>query len=132
MVSYTLNKGVSVGATWNASAKLRIDADAIRERRNYKPRSSLNVPAGLDDTLRSASVKASWAIRDRIAWNSAATLGDTLGSLRAQTCRDFEHIFVDGGSVDATLDMIGACPGDKRVLHGVQGGISRAMSCGTR
>jgi glycosyltransferase involved in cell wall biosynthesis len=63
-------------------------------------------------------------------WNSAATLGDTLASLRSQTCQDFEHIFVDGGSQDATLDMIDACPGDKRVLHGVQGGISRAMNAG--
>lgn len=63
-------------------------------------------------------------------WNSAATLGDTLASLRAQTCRDFEHIFVDGGSRDGTLDLIGACPGNKRVLHGVNGGISRAMNAG--
>ncbi|MFC5462395.1 glycosyltransferase family 2 protein [Massilia niabensis] len=63
-------------------------------------------------------------------WNSAATLGDTLDSLRRQTCQDFEHIFVDGGSQDATLAMIDACPGDKRVLHGVGGGISRAMNAG--
>ncbi|MFC4933140.1 glycosyltransferase family 2 protein [Massilia sp. GCM10023247] len=63
-------------------------------------------------------------------WNSAATLGDTLASLRTQTCRDFEHIFVDGGSADATLDMLAACPGNKRVLHEVRGGISRAMNAG--
>lgn len=63
-------------------------------------------------------------------WNSAATLGDTLASLGAQTCRDFEHIFVDGGSSDATLDMIAAYPGNKRVLHGVGGGISHAMNAG--
>lgn len=63
-------------------------------------------------------------------WNSAATLGDTLDSLRAQTCQDFEHIFVDGGSLDATLDMIQACPGNKRVLHDIGGGISRAMNAG--
>ena len=63
-------------------------------------------------------------------WNSAATLGDTLASLRAQTCRDFEHIFVDGGSRDATLAMIEAYPGNKEVLHGVKGGISRAMNAG--
>lgn len=63
-------------------------------------------------------------------WNSAATLGETLASLHAQTCRDFEHIFVDGGSSDATLDMLAACPGDKRVLHAVRGGISQAMNAG--
>jgi glycosyltransferase involved in cell wall biosynthesis len=63
-------------------------------------------------------------------WNSAATLADTLDSLRAQTCQDFEHIVVDGGSLDATLDMVQAYPGRKRVLYEVQGGISRAMNAG--
>ena len=63
-------------------------------------------------------------------WNSAATLGDTLASLQNQTWRDFEHVFVDGGSVDGTLDMLAAYPGNKRILHGVDGGISRAMNQG--
>jgi glycosyltransferase involved in cell wall biosynthesis len=63
-------------------------------------------------------------------WNSAATLADTLASVQRQTCRDVEHIFVDGGSTDATLDMIAAYPGNKRVLRDVGGGISRAMNQG--
>jgi glycosyltransferase involved in cell wall biosynthesis len=63
-------------------------------------------------------------------WNSAATLADTLASVRRQTCQDVEHIFVDGGSTDATLDMIAAYPGRKRVLRDVGGGISRAMNQG--
>jgi glycosyltransferase involved in cell wall biosynthesis len=63
-------------------------------------------------------------------WNSAATLADTLASVQAQTCRDVEHIFVDGGSIDGTLDMIAAYPGRKRVLRDVGGGISRAMNQG--
>jgi len=63
-------------------------------------------------------------------WNSAATLADTLDSVRRQTCQDYEHIFVDGGSSDATLDMIAAYPGRKRVLRDVGGGISRAMNQG--
>lgn len=63
-------------------------------------------------------------------WNSAATLGDTLASLHAQRWRDFEHVFVDGGSVDATLDMIAACPGPKRLLRDVRGGIGHAMNRG--
>ena len=65
-----------------------------------------------------------------VTWNSAATLADTLASVQRQTCRDVEHIFVDGGSTDGTLDMIAAYPGNKRVLHGVGGGISRAMNEG--
>jgi glycosyltransferase involved in cell wall biosynthesis len=63
-------------------------------------------------------------------WNSAATLADTLASVQRQSCRDVEHIFVDGGSTDATLDMIAAYPGNKRVLRDVGGGISRAMNQG--
>lgn len=63
-------------------------------------------------------------------WNSAATLADTLASVKRQTWREIEHIFVDGGSSDATLDMIAAYPGRKRVLHDVRGGISRAMNRG--
>src|SRR5438067_5058113 len=63
-------------------------------------------------------------------WNSAATLADTLASVQRQTCQDVEHIFVDGGSTDGTLDMIAAYPGRKRVLTDVGGGISRAMNQG--
>jgi glycosyltransferase involved in cell wall biosynthesis len=63
-------------------------------------------------------------------WNSAATLPDTLASVQRQTCRDVEHIFVDGGSTDGTLDLIAAYPGRKRVLRDVSGGISRAMNRG--
>ena len=63
-------------------------------------------------------------------WNSAATLADTLASVRAQTCQDVEHIFVDGGSQDGTLDLIAAHPLPKRLLRDVGGGISRAMNQG--
>ena len=63
-------------------------------------------------------------------WNSAATLADTLASAQRQTCQDIEHIFVDGGSTDGTLEMIAAYPGRKRVLRDVGGGISRAMNQG--
>ena len=65
-------------------------------------------------------------------WNSAATLADTLASVRAQTCQDIEHIFVDGGSTDDTLAMLDAYPGNKRVLRDVGGGISRAMNEGIK
>lgn len=62
--------------------------------------------------------------------DSAATLADTLASVQTQTCRDVEHVFVDGGSVDGTLAMLAACPGNTRLLHDVKGGISRAMNAG--
>lgn len=63
-------------------------------------------------------------------WNSAATLADTLASVQAQTVQPHEHIFVDAGSNDATLDLLAAHPGNKRVLRDVKGGIGRAMNAG--
>ena len=71
VVSYTLNKGVSLGATWNATGKIRVEADVVRERRNYNPRAGLNLSGGLDDTLRSASIKASWAVKRKLTLSAA-------------------------------------------------------------
>lgn len=39
-------------------------------------------------------------------YNSGATLRDTLESVLAQDYDDFEHIIVDGGSKDNTLDIV--------------------------
>ena len=65
-------------------------------------------------------------------WNSAATLEETIRTVQAQDHPCIEHIFVDGGSTDGTLDIIAAlCPG-ARILAGVQGGISRAMNAGAQ
>lgn len=63
-------------------------------------------------------------------WNSAATLTDTIDSVQQQSYRDVEHIFVDGGSTDGTIEMIRArCP-SARLLTDITGGISRAMNAG--
>lgn len=40
------------------------------------------------------------------AYNSAATLGDTMRSVLSQTYQDWEHVIVDGGSTDETLELI--------------------------
>lgn len=39
-------------------------------------------------------------------YNSAATLRDTLESVLGQTYPDYEHIIVDGGSKDNTMDIV--------------------------
>nr|WP_308633416.1 glycosyltransferase family 2 protein [Massilia sp. YIM B02443] len=84
-----------------------------------------------DDTTAAAGPARSPAFSIvTCTWNSAATLADTLASVQSQTLRDVEHVFVDGGSTDATLDMIAAYPGPKRVLRDVGGGIARAMNHG--
>lgn len=39
-------------------------------------------------------------------WNSAATVRDTIESVLRQDYQDWEHIIIDGGSKDETLDII--------------------------
>jgi len=41
-----------------------------------------------------------------VCYNSAETIGATLQSVREQTHPDIEHIIIDGGSTDNTLDVI--------------------------
>lgn len=40
------------------------------------------------------------------SWNSAATIGDTLASVAAQTYPDIEHLLIDGGSTDSTMEVV--------------------------
>jgi glycosyltransferase involved in cell wall biosynthesis len=40
------------------------------------------------------------------SWNSAATIGDTLRSVAAQTYPQIEHIIIDGGSKDDTMAIV--------------------------
>lgn len=47
-------------------------------------------------------------------YNSERTLEETLSSLWAQTCTDFEVLVVDDGSTDATPEILEAC-GDSRL-----------------
>jgi glycosyltransferase len=39
-------------------------------------------------------------------YNSEKTISNSLSSLNAQTCRDFEHVIIDGGSADLTLETV--------------------------
>lgn len=41
-----------------------------------------------------------------INYNNAESLRQTLASVAAQTCRDIEHIIIDGGSTDGSVDII--------------------------
>ena len=43
-----------------------------------------------------------------VAYNSAATIGDTLRSVAEQTHPEVEHIVIDGASTDRTLDVVRA------------------------
>jgi glycosyltransferase involved in cell wall biosynthesis len=65
--------------------------------------------------------------------NAAATLPATLASVRAQDYPGLEHIVVDGGSTDGTLDVLAAAEGvrwisepDRGLSHALNKGIAMA------
>ncbi|WP_198158561.1 glycosyltransferase family 2 protein [Sphingomonas hankookensis] len=45
-----------------------------------------------------------------VCFNAAATIGDTLASVAAQHGVEVEHIIIDGGSRDATMDVVRRYP----------------------
>ena len=63
-------------------------------------------------------------------YNSASTVRDTLASIRAQDHPDIEHIIVDGGSTDATLDIVDDFPHVAKLISGKDDGIYDAMNKG--
>jgi exopolysaccharide biosynthesis operon protein EpsL len=86
-VSYTLNRGASVGATWAATGKLKVDANASYEQRAYNPRETFTGPGGLDDSLRTASLRATWQAKRKLqvsaGWQHQSRSGnETLGLLK--------------------------------------------------
>jgi exopolysaccharide biosynthesis operon protein EpsL len=66
LVSYTLNDGASIGAQWDATAKIRVDGDAIYERRNYNARQQFAGASDLRDSIHTISMRASWLPRPTV------------------------------------------------------------------
>ncbi|MDL2354335.1 MAG: exopolysaccharide biosynthesis protein EpsL [Pseudomonadota bacterium] len=71
VVATTLNRGASVGAAWQPGAKVKVDASAQYERRTYQAR--YLAIGGLDDALRSASLRAQWAPRPSVQLSATLT-----------------------------------------------------------
>ena len=72
LVSYTQNKGVSAGVTWDATAKLKVDANAAYERRKYNARFlPMSNRGALEDAIRTASVRATWSLRQSLQVSAA-------------------------------------------------------------
>ena len=64
-------------------------------------------------------------------YNSARTIADTIRSVSSQSYRDIEHVVVDGGSRDGTLDIIAARRASiAKLIPGPDNGIYDALNKG--
>jgi exopolysaccharide biosynthesis operon protein EpsL len=66
LVSYTLNKGADLGVQWDATAKIQVNAGAVYERRSYSARRAFSGSNDLRDSLRTASLRATWVPRPTV------------------------------------------------------------------
>jgi exopolysaccharide biosynthesis operon protein EpsL len=80
-VSYTLNKGASVGAAWAATAKLKVEANAVYEHRRYSARVSGISAPDMEDSLRTGTLRATWTVRPAIEVAAALVHQSRTGSV---------------------------------------------------
>ncbi len=65
-----------------------------------------------------------------VSFNSAQTIGDTLKSVAAQLYPHIEHIIVDGGSTDQTMNIVANFPHVAKSISEADEGIYFAMNKG--
>lgn len=65
-----------------------------------------------------------------VCFNSAETIKDTIKSIASQDYPDIEHIIIDGGSSDGTLDIIASASSVNRYISEPDAGIYDAMNKG--
>jgi exopolysaccharide biosynthesis operon protein EpsL len=81
ILNYTLNKGASVGAAWELSAKATLDASAVYERRAYNARFLNIAGSDLKDSIRSANLRATWKPRQSVQASATLARQSRSGSL---------------------------------------------------
>ncbi|ULQ52406.1 glycosyltransferase family 2 protein [Flavihumibacter fluvii] len=64
------------------------------------------------------------------SYNSASTIRDTLISVGRQTFTNYEHLIIDGGSTDSTIDIVAKYPHVAKVISEKDNGIYDAMNKG--
>jgi outer membrane receptor protein involved in Fe transport len=55
-----------VGAQWDATAKIKVNADAVFERRNYNARETFAQLGDIRDSIRTGSLSATWSPRPTV------------------------------------------------------------------
>ena len=66
-----------------------------------------------------------------VCYNAAPTLARTLESVDSQSCRDYEHIIVDGASTDGSQDLVAGMPNElRRIVSEPDKGLYDAMNKG--
>jgi exopolysaccharide biosynthesis operon protein EpsL len=65
-ISYTLNKGAKIAANWYATGKVRVDAEAVYEQREYNARRAFVGSDDLNDSIRAANLRATWQATRKI------------------------------------------------------------------
>lgn len=65
-----------------------------------------------------------------VCFNAATTIGDTLRSVAAQRGVEVEHVVIDGGSTDGTLDVVATFPHVALIVSEPDKGIYDAMNKG--
>lgn len=66
LITSSLNNGASLAAAWDISAKVRMDAQLRREKRDFSAASGLVLPVDVDDTTKTASIGLTYAPRPNI------------------------------------------------------------------
>ncbi|HSR38567.1 MAG TPA: glycosyltransferase family 2 protein [Phnomibacter sp.] len=66
------------------------------------------------------------------SYNSGHTIKDTLMSVATQDYPDIEHLIIDGGSTDETLEVVSRFSHNSLVVSEKDGGIFHAMNKGLR
>lgn len=67
-----------------------------------------------------------------VCFNASAEIEGCLRSVAGQTCRNLEHIIIDGASTDGTLDIVARFPHVHTVVSEPDRGIYDAMNKGIR
>ena len=68
-----------------------------------------------------------------VCFNSELTIKECIESVRSQSLKDYEHIIIDGGSSDRTLEIIESCMHQRmKVISEPDDGIYDAMNKGVK